>query len=580
MDGGYDFNEEVKKADKLRSSVESKIRKDLGSFIELSEIFYVNDDTNENAIIDEGELDKIVEESRQRIIASRKIFEESIKTIEFERTPHKMTDDQHFFIAIEDSVKKDALHALKHIENKYLAIKFKKIQEKIQELEEEYEISPSYRKKIEIDRKKRLFLISLRNYRDVLSICRYSELMTVESLNTLNTERLITKTIDTKKHAIILVEASNVASEHSSYSVTCSTVYPKLGEEIAKGLLEEVEKNLSDARHELKNGEESVRRAAEDLAIATTAEETAEAEEYVRMVSLGVELSTAEIERRTAELLVMTPAAETLIKKHEEYKEAEKTHTRIEAALKAADESAQNVLAEITAELDRLRKTREESARAREYLELKLREGEEKIVSLEQKDSAEEERIRAEEDRKLAEEERAQELAAAPSAPAWSGYEAAAAPSAPLWGAPAAEMLPTAEAVPTAPEFVPAAEAEVVELHERTPLSPVETEKTRRRREESDLEAARAKAERAAEAERVLAEKEAEEEELAEDNWKPVTSDEAKRSARKRGGRAKTGKRHNRTRTGRAKPGKGRGKGVRKTRRSGDKSHTRKRRAA
>jgi Zn-finger nucleic acid-binding protein len=105
MDGGYDFNEEVK-ADKLRSSVESKIRKDLGSFIELSEIFYVNDDTNENAIIDEGELDKIVEESRQRIIASRKIFEESIKTIEFERTPHKMTDDQHFFIAIEDSVKR------------------------------------------------------------------------------------------------------------------------------------------------------------------------------------------------------------------------------------------------------------------------------------------------------------------------------------------------------------------------------------------------------------------------------------------------------------------------------------------
>jgi hypothetical protein len=81
--------------------------------------------------------------------------------------------------------------------------------------------------------------------------------MTVESLNTLNTERLITKTIDTK-NTIILVEASNVASEHSSYSVTCSTVYPKLGEEIAKGLLEEVEKNLSDARHELKNGEESV----------------------------------------------------------------------------------------------------------------------------------------------------------------------------------------------------------------------------------------------------------------------------------------------------------------------------------
>jgi hypothetical protein len=53
----------------------------------------------------------------------------------------------------------------------------------------------------------------------------------------------------------------------------------KTWEEIAKGLLEEVEKNLSDARHELKNGEESVRRAAEDLAIATTAEETAEAEE-------------------------------------------------------------------------------------------------------------------------------------------------------------------------------------------------------------------------------------------------------------------------------------------------------------
>jgi hypothetical protein len=44
------------KADKLRSSVESKIRKDLGSFIELSEIFYVNDDTNENAIIDEEKI--------------------------------------------------------------------------------------------------------------------------------------------------------------------------------------------------------------------------------------------------------------------------------------------------------------------------------------------------------------------------------------------------------------------------------------------------------------------------------------------------------------------------------------------
>jgi hypothetical protein len=58
---------------------------------------------------------------------------------------------------------------------------------------------------------KTVILISLRNYRDVLSICRYSELMTVESLNTLNTERLITKTIDKKKHAIILVEASNVA---------------------------------------------------------------------------------------------------------------------------------------------------------------------------------------------------------------------------------------------------------------------------------------------------------------------------------------------------------------------------------
>jgi hypothetical protein len=58
MDGGYDFNEEVKKADKLRSSVESKIRKDLGSFIE-SEIFYVNDDTNENAIIDEENLIKL-----------------------------------------------------------------------------------------------------------------------------------------------------------------------------------------------------------------------------------------------------------------------------------------------------------------------------------------------------------------------------------------------------------------------------------------------------------------------------------------------------------------------------------------
>jgi hypothetical protein len=155
MDGGYDFNEEVKKADKLRSSVESKIRKDLGSFIELSEIFYVNDDTNENAIIDEGELDKIVEESRQRIIASRKIFEESIKTIEFERT-HKMTDDQHFFIAIEDSQKKDALHALKHIENKYLAIKFKKYKKKYKNWKKNTKYT-IISEKIEIDRKKRLF---------------------------------------------------------------------------------------------------------------------------------------------------------------------------------------------------------------------------------------------------------------------------------------------------------------------------------------------------------------------------------------------------------------------------------------
>jgi hypothetical protein len=58
----------------------------------------------------------------------------------------------------------------------------------------------------------------------------------------------------------------------------------------------------------------------------------------------------------------------------------------------------------------------------------------------------------------------------------------------------------------------------------------------------------------------VLAEKEAEEEELAEDNW-PVTSDEAKRSARKRGG-AKTGKRHNRTRTARkARQGQARASG-------------------
>jgi hypothetical protein len=75
----------------------------------------------------------------------------------------------------------------------------------------------------------------------------------------------------------------------------------------------------------------------------------------------------------------------------------------------------------------------------------------------------------------------------------------------------------------------------------------------------------------------VLAEKEAEEEELAEDNWKPVTSDEAKRSARKRGAREdrqETQPHENAQSPARA------GKGVRKTRRSGDKSHTRKRRAA
>jgi hypothetical protein len=75
----------------------------------------------------------------------------------------------------------------------------------------------------------------------------------------------------------------------------------------------------------------------------------------------------------------------------------------------------------------------------------------------------------------------------------------------------------------------------------------------------------------------VLAEKEAEEEELAEDNW-PVTSDEAKRSARKRGAREdrqETQPHEN----GAQSPARA-GKGVRKTRRSGDKSHTRKRRAA
>jgi hypothetical protein len=38
MDGGYDFKE-VKKADKLRSSVESKIRKDLGSLLNYQKYF-------------------------------------------------------------------------------------------------------------------------------------------------------------------------------------------------------------------------------------------------------------------------------------------------------------------------------------------------------------------------------------------------------------------------------------------------------------------------------------------------------------------------------------------------------------
>jgi hypothetical protein len=45
---------------------------------------------------------------------------------------------------------------------------------------------------------------------------------------------------------------------------------------------------------------------------------------------------------------------------------------------------------------------------------------------------------------------------------------------------------------------------------------------------------------------------------LAEDNWKPVTSDEAKRSARKRGA-AQDRKRHNRI-DERARKAKGRGK--------------------
>jgi hypothetical protein len=81
----------------------------------------------------------------------------------------------------------------------------------------------------------------------------------------------------------------------------------------------------------------------------------------------------------------------------------------------------------------------------------------------------------------------------------------------------------------------------------------VETEKTRRRREESDLEAARAKAERAAEAERVGGEGGGGGG-AGGGQLEPVTSDEAKRS-RKRGGRED----RQETQPHEKAPGKGRG---------------------
>jgi hypothetical protein len=124
-------------------------------------------------------------------------------------------------------------------------------------------------------------------------------------------------------------------------------------------------------------------------------------------------------------------------------------------------------------------------------------------------------------------------------------------------------MLPT-EAVPTAPGSFRGGGGGVAR---ENPAVPGDREDAKAER--SPIWKRRAKAERAAEAERVLAEKEAEEE-VGGGQLEPVTSDEAKRSARKRGG-AQDRKRHRLTpRTGRAKPRAGE-QSVRKT--SGDKTH-------
>jgi hypothetical protein len=224
----------------------------------------------------------------------------------------------------------------------------------------------------------------------------------------------------------------------------------------------------------------------------------------------------------------MTPAAETLIKKHEEYKEGEDAYL-YRVLLKAADESAQNVLAEITAELDRLRKTREESARAREYLELKLRE--EKIVSLEQKDSAEEERIRRRKTENWRRKNARRNWRQPRPRPHGRGTKRRQ-PRPPHCGCTrrgnAAYRRSGADC---AREFVPAG---------RRWWSCTRT--LPRDREDAKAErgvrsgSGEGKGGEGGGAERGY-EKEAEEEELAEDNWKPVTSDEAKRSKEEGGAR-------------------------------------------
>jgi hypothetical protein len=102
-------------------------------------------------------------------------------------------------------------------------------------------------------------------------------------------------------------------------------------------------------------------------------------------------------------------------------------------------------------------------------------------------------------------------------------------------------------------QFVPAAEAEVVELHERTPLSPWRPRDAKAERGVRSGSGEGKGGEGGGGGQ--VAEKEAEEEELAEDNWA-----RHQRWGRDPRGSAGGRKRPTPTRTGRAKPGKGRGR--------------------